>query len=436
MGYLWKKYKSIVFAHCTAPHVPTVSVQFWKNRYFANTVLYLIPLSPIVILLGIYGADQQNIVGLIISFAITAIAILTVAFTPRLSVFVRKLIFNGALYFISFMHLYYLGSDGPGLLYLLGVLIFVLISLDRRFGAVAFGINTLICLYFGVAISYGFASHVVMNTYNLNDWIRVSSELIFLSGISVLLIPRLFEGLRTASEQLEQTNRELEAKNEELEQFTHTISHDLKQPLWVICHFIKLLQNNHGNQLDNEAHEYIDNVLEEAQQMRGNIDDLLEYSRVGRKQSTVKKTDLNQLVDEAIHDLHAEIENNEARVQVSDLPTLSIVPVAVKTVFQNLISNGIKYQPEENQPVIKIEAEELEDLWQFSVIDNGIGIDPQYKDEIFAIFNRLHTREEYSGNGMGLALCQKIIEQHGGRIWVESTPGKGSKFFFTIPKNH
>ncbi len=443
LNTLWDKYKSIVYTNCTVDGIARNSVDYWKNRLFAASVLFLIPMSFVAVAPGIYMAYKTNLIGLLITDSIAIGTILGVAFLPGFSVFARKLLFNGVLYCTSAVLLHYLGSHGPGLLYLFGITVFVLLSLDQKYGFVAFGLNVLICIYFGFAIYYEFASTVIQSEYQLDAWIGVSSNLVFLSGTAVFLIPLLFKGLQSAFEEqdrlrgkLEQSVEDLNAKNEELEQFAYTVSHDLKEPLRMVRSFLKLLKDKYRDQLDEKAHEYIHFAVDGATRMGKNINDLLEYSRIGRKYTAVENVNLNELVEEVQQNLMTDIQKSNARISVSDLPTLPVVPVALKILFQNLISNALKYQADENQPVVNITAESKDEHWLFSVSDNGIGIEPEYHDQIFVVFERLHPGEEYPGNGMGLAIGKKIVEQHGGSIWVKSEEGNGSTFCFTLGKQY
>jgi signal transduction histidine kinase len=388
-------------------------------------------------------ASKLSLWGMLTSDFVTIAGVLAVAFLPSLTLYSRKLLFNGLLYQTSVVMLHYLGSNGPGLLYLFAITVFVLFSLGQWYGFLALGLNILICILFGLAIHYGFASHVLMGEYQLDSWLGVSSNLIFLSGIAVFLIPKLFKGLQSAFEEQDHLRTELEEsvdtlnrKNEELEQFAYTISHDLKEPLRMVRSFMKLLKKKYGERLDEKANEYIHYAVDGAERMSNNIDDLLEYSRIARKYTTVEKTDLNNLLDNVLQNLQTDIKDKNAEISKETLPTLSVVPVAIKMLFQNLVANGLKYQPEGNQPHITIEAKEQKESWLFSISDNGIGIEPEYFDQIFSVFKRLHTRDKYPGNGMGLAICKKIVVQHGGKIWVESTPGQGTVFYFTISKRY
>ncbi|MDJ0687598.1 MAG: PAS domain S-box protein [Xenococcaceae cyanobacterium MO_188.B32] len=227
--------------------------------------------------------------------------------------------------------------------------------------------------------------------------------------------------------------KELARSNAELEQFAYIASHDLQAPLQTVTNYVQLLQRRYQDRLDASGEKFIHYITDGVNRMRTQINDLLEYSRVGRQRSTFRTTDCNLVLEQAIANLRSEIDKHQAVVTYcSNLPTLIADSSQLVVLFQNLISNAIKYHSQAI-PSIKINAERQGDYWQFSVNDNGIGIAPQYKQRIFQIFQRLHTREEYPGTGIGLAICQKIVERHGGQIEVNSQLNKGSTFYFTIP---
>lgn len=442
LKYYWNRYKSRIYSNCTDPDARRNSVYYWQNHLFAISAIYLIPFSLIAVIPGLYMAYITDL-KLLLAICVLAIgSIITVAFVPEVSVFSRKLIFNGMLYLIAVALLNYPGATGPGLLYLLAITIFVLLSLDRVYGWLALVLNTFICTYFSFAIYYGFAGNAIQTEYQLNVWIAISSNLVFLSATAVFLIPRLFQGLQSTfddqerlKKELEESIDELDEKNEELEQFAYIVSHDLKEPLRMISSFMELLEKEYRDRLDDQAKKYIHFAVDGAGRMGERINDLLEYSRIGRKYTTMEEVQLNQVVEEVKTYLEAEINKKDAKIITSELPALRAVSVAMQMLFQNLVSNALKYQPQKNRPVIEINAEEKETCWEFSISDNGIGISKDYHQQIFSVFERLHTPEEYPGSGMGLAICKKIAEQHGGKIWVESTEGKGSTFYFTIAKN-
>jgi light-regulated signal transduction histidine kinase (bacteriophytochrome) len=200
----------------------------------------------------------------------------------------------------------------------------------------------------------------------------------------------------------------------------------------MVASYTQLLARRYGDQLDADAHEFIDYAVDGARRMQALINDLLAYSRVGTRGAEFTPTDCNQIVDQVVGDLGAAIEDEQAVVTRGDLPTINADTLQLSQLFQNLIGNAIKFHGE-RAPRVEVTAERRDRDWLFAVRDNGIGIEPEYADRIFVIFQRLHSRAEYAGTGIGLAICKKIVERHGGRIWMESTPGTGTTFYFTLP---
>lgn len=239
--------------------------------------------------------------------------------------------------------------------------------------------------------------------------------------------------IRMQGEQaLRRTAEDLARSNRELEQFAYVSSHDLREPLRTVIGFLQILQNRYRGKLDDKADEYIRFAVEGAQRMQQLIDDLLAYSRVGSAGPVVRVLNAAEPLARALDSLKGSIEEAKAEITSDPLPAVPADETLLTQVFQNLIGNAIKFRSE--RPLaIHVGARREKGAWLFSVSDNGIGIDPEYSDKIFVIFQRLHTRNRYPGTGIGLAVCKKIVEQHGGQIWVESEPGKGSSFFFTIP---
>jgi signal transduction histidine kinase len=238
---------------------------------------------------------------------------------------------------------------------------------------------------------------------------------------------------KEAEKGLKRISEELTRSNADLQHFAYAASHDLQEPLRVIEGFIKLLARRYEGKLDAKAAEFIGFAIEGVKGMRALIKDLLDYSRMGTIDMNIKPADFSAAVEKAVFNLRAAIEESGAVVTHDPLPTIRADQVQISRLFQNLIGNAIKFRGTE-APAIHISAERNEDGWIFFVRDNGIGIDPDNTERIFAVFQRLHTKEEYSGTGIGLAICKRIVERHGGRIWVASEMGKGSTFCFTIPE--
>jgi PAS domain S-box-containing protein len=236
---------------------------------------------------------------------------------------------------------------------------------------------------------------------------------------------------KSAEEQLKATAADLARSNAELEQFAYVASHDLQEPLRMVASYTQLLSRRYKGQLDQDADEFIDFAVDGARRMQDLINDLLTYSRVGTQALQREQVDTAQLVDQVIGDLAAAIEESGGEISYADLPVVFGDRTQLRQLFQNLIANAIKFHGERG-PRVEVSATPTGNGWTFAVRDNGIGIESQYVDRIFALFQRLHTRADYPGTGIGLAICKKIVERHHGRIWLESEPGQGSTFLFTI----
>lgn len=242
---------------------------------------------------------------------------------------------------------------------------------------------------------------------------------------------------RTAELEREITHRRLIAEdlarsNKDLEQFAYVASHDLQEPLRAVAGFVELLKIKLQKNLDARSEEYMGHTVEGVKRMQTLINGLLEYSRVGTRGKKPEPTDAKIALDRALAHLHMSISETGAKITADNLPKISVDPTQLAQLFQNLISNAIKFRGRQT-PEIHIAADRQDGQWKFAVKDNGIGIEPQYMDRIFLIFQRLHSRVKYPGTGIGLAICKKIVERHGGKIWVESKSGEGSTFYFTIP---
>lgn len=242
------------------------------------------------------------------------------------------------------------------------------------------------------------------------------------------------ESVTASRDELDRAKAELESSNKELEQFAYVASHDLQEPLRMVTSFTQLLAKRYEGKLDEDADQYIGHVVEGAARMQQLISDLLTLSRVASRAAPSKLVNCEKVLDDTLASLSASIEDAGARVTHDPLPIVRADPTQLGQLLQNLISNSIKYV-DKPPPQVHISATQEESAWCFAVRDNGIGIESQHTERIFEVFQRLHGQQEFSGTGIGLAVCKKIVERYGGRIWVESEPGKGSTFRFTLPES-
>ncbi len=282
----------------------------------------------------------------------------------------------------------------------------------------------------------GSVVHVKMNSSVINEINGASSQIIcFIENVTEnKKMEEELEQYRAHLEELvKDRTEELKRSNEELQHFAYTISHDLQEPLRMVSVYTQLLGHRYKGRLDSDADTFIENASGGAIRMYQLIKDVLTYSRIESSGSSFQPTDCSEIFKEVLKNLKVTIEDSHAIIRCDSLPTITGDRTQLIQLFQNLVSNAIKYC-DQKIPKIQVGADGNDDEWLFYVKDNGIGIDPKYAKKIFMIFQRLHNRDKYTGTGVGLAVCKKIVERHNGKIWVESEEGKGATFYFTIPK--
>lgn len=445
---LWNKYYNAILRNFVSVDAERDLV-YWRNRLFAESMVYLLPFCLIALIPGVYWSAKTGLFLLAVldMIIVTAIAIISIA--KGISIRVRKLVFIVCVYVLSIVILYYIGLQGPGLIYLYAACVFGIFFFEKKYAYWFAVFNTLVCILMGAAIPLGLTPWPSDRLHSLNEWIAVTSNPVFLSFISAALIPALFTGLADTLEKqkvltraldqkqqsLEEAYRLLQKKNEDLEQFAYIASHDLQEPLRMVAGFLTQLEKKYESQLDEKGKLYIHYAVTGSKRMHQIIADLLEFSRAGREKGELKPVHVTAVINDVLLLLKKRIEEKKAIITVGPLPELMVHQAALHQVFQNLIDNALKYHDRNDPPHITISAEQLASHWQFTVADNGIGISPEFFDRIFMLFQRLHQRDEFSGTGVGLAICKKIIELLNGKIWVESEEQKGSRFRFTLPIN-
>ncbi|KXX68629.1 ATP-binding protein [Flammeovirga sp. SJP92] len=254
-----------------------------------------------------------------------------------------------------------------------------------------------------------------------------------LGGDEMMILYEDVSSLKEAEDELKKKNAILEEKNKSLEEFAYITSHDLQEPLGTIASFVEMLLLGYKDLLDDQGKQILDYIGTSTLRVKGMVHNILQYSRLGSEKEKID-IDCNVVLDEIRSDLKKLLDENKADLKINPLPTINGTQSEIRMLFQNLITNAIKYQPKGNIPEIEVSVKEEQDHWVFSVKDNGIGIAEENQKKIFRMFQRLHLDKEYEGVGIGLANCQKIVDGHHGELWVESELGKGSTFYFTIPK--
>jgi PAS domain S-box-containing protein len=281
------------------------------------------------------------------------------------------------------------------------------------------------------------ADRDMIRHYDDGRWVRVSERRTsdggtIITRVDITALKRSEEEEAQRAREAAEHAKELERSNSELEQFAYVASHDLQEPLRMVASYCQLLQRRYKGKLDEDADEFIGYAVEGASRMQRLINDLLAYSRVGRKGNAQAPMSSEEAVQLALANLQGAIADSGVTIEVDALPTVIGDRTLLAQLFQNLVGNAIKFRRDE-APTVRITATQTDGAWQFTVADNGIGIEAEYLDRVFLIFQRLHERSKYPGTGIGLAIAKKVVDYHGGRIWIDSTPGQGSRFHFTLP---
>ncbi|MCI5060176.1 MAG: ATP-binding protein [Alphaproteobacteria bacterium] len=245
---------------------------------------------------------------------------------------------------------------------------------------------------------------------------------------------QVYAELYAHQKQLKQLNDILQRNNDELERFAYVCSHDLQEPARMMSSFAEILHNDYRDHLDEKSQKYLDIIHKSAGHMQKMIYDILTFSRVGHESVQFEEVDSHEITENVLKKLETDIKANDTKICLESLPTVQTSKTLMTVLMQNTIGNALKYQDGRETPQITIKVEETLRHWLFSVADNGIGIDPQYADKVFQMFQRIHSKDKYPGTGIGLSTCKKFIELYGGKIWFESELDRGTTFFFTIPK--
>jgi len=446
---LWKSYTAFIRRNCASPHDSVHDLAYWRNDLFASIIIYILPFCLIALIPALYFTIvvlKLYAVAIIDLVTITGVAF--TAFLPGIPVGIRKVILITCNYLFACMLMYYVGINGGAFIFMQSAGIFFILIFPPRYAYWPVYVDLLIGAVFAICLHLNWLPWPKDPQHSIGAWITVMSNLIFLTLLKSALIPRLFNGLqqtlnnekqlqlRLQEKQisLQQTMSKLELKNKEMEQFAYVASHDLQEPLRMITSFLANLENRYTDIIDDRGKQYIHFAVDGAQRMRQLILDLLEFSRVGLQEENKTEVKLSELISEIEILYQKQLEEKDGLLIRDNLPVILHYKTPLRQLLQNLISNALKYSKEGRAPRIEIKVTEQDASWKFIVADNGIGIKREYFERIFIIFQRLHNKSEYTGTGIGLAVCKKLVETLGGEIGVSSEVGNGSSFYFTIPK--
>jgi signal transduction histidine kinase len=446
----WIAYKQLVENNTLGSAKDEIrALSYWRDKLFTNIILYLFPISFLALIPGVVMSFIGQIPLLAVFDLMAVLCFAFISFHPTINLSARKIILIICLYLLAIILLIYLGSFGPGLLYLLALTIFIALIFPIYFTLWSVAGNLMICILFSFLIHFRLLDASIVEHYTLGSWIAVSSNLVILSMVTAASIHLLFNGLQATiikentlqiqlkqeSQSLERMLQKMETKNAELEQFAYIASHDLQEPLTTILSVVNLFDKQYKEKLDVNALTYLGFLSQSSSRMQALITGLLDYSRIG-KETEIEIVDCNQILYQVLSELDEQIKKNKATIVVEPLPTFYAYRVELKQMFENLLTNALKFRKQEETPQVTVKAREEKDEYVFSVKDNGIGIEKKFTQKIFIIFQQLHAKSKYAGIGIGLAQCKKIAELHGGKIWVESTPSQGSTFYFTVSKDN
>lgn len=439
--------KSTISKNCISAERQTNPVKYWSEVIFAKCVYYAAPLSLIAIVPGIIITLQLDKILILWLNIISFLTMLFVGYFPKINVAFRKITMMALIYFAAFVLLKEMGNFGPGLVYLMSVHVLILVLFPEIKAGVPFLFTLTFCIIYGLLIHLKLVNVSSDKNINVFEWAAISGNVLFLGALFSMIIPFLFSKIRALLEeknQLLQSEKEINKslqkaieiiknKNTELDQFAFIASHDLQEPLRTISSFIDKLKGKYNHYQEEKTLKYMYFISEGATRLKNIVADLLDYSRIENSHSGWQYINVNDIITNYRVLRTKLVEEKSAEIKCINLPTIRAPKVPLTQTLHSLLDNAIKFAKKGQPSIVEIKAEEKEYFWQFQIKDNGIGIDPQFFDKIFMLFQKLHNRDQYPGSGIGLPVAKKNIELIGGNIWLDSQPGEGTTFFFTIP---
>lgn len=419
----WKKYLGFIEVVSGTGAESYSGREPWRTFLFLRVLAVILPLSIFAVVPGIIMAIHGNIpiIAVVDAAGFLLLAYITLG---RVKIELKKFLFTSLFYILTIFIIVVLGPFGPGLLFLLSLTILIALIYSTRSAGISIIVNMLLTTILGIIIHFDVLVTPFTDSYTFATWMTVSINLLVLSSGIVaglhFLLKSLHKAVNVAAE-----------RSAEMEQFVYDASHDLKEPVRSMATISGMYIREYDGKLDEKQKEYLNYITLSANRMQSLIKSLLDYSKTS--DFPAEDVNPNEVLEEVLEDLKTMIEETKAKISYENFPSVRLHPVELKQLFQNLIVNGIKFRKKGEDPIILITAKRSGNQVIFSVKDNGIGVEPEYRDVIFEVFRRLLTREQVEGSGIGLAHCKKIVKRLGGDIWLESEPEKGSTFHFSVP---
>lgn len=445
---LISKLKKIVEKNCINKDGITTTLAYWSDVIFANAVFILIPLSLIAIIPAIFISVEEKTYTILAFDIFCFFMLILIGYLPGLTVAIRKVCLMVLLFLAAFVLLITLGDFGPGLMYLLSITVFTLLLFPGKKTWLPFSLTLFFCLIYAVIIHLKLFNSLAIDRISPFTWFAISSNVLLLSALFSMIVPFFFSKLETVLNEkidlLESVNKvnielnntisQLNIKNSQLEQYAFVASHDLQEPLRTITSFLNKLSVKYNDQLEEKYKQYISFSISGAERMKHIIEDLENHYIAGENSESLEQVDLQELINDFLISRNQLITEKSVKLETGNLPKVKAYKLPLLQTLNCLLDNAIKFSQPDIPPKIIINCKEKVSEYQFSIQDNGIGIDSRFFNKIFVIFQRLHNRDQFGGTGIGLSIAKKNVESWGGKIWVESTPGKSSTFYFTLPK--
>lgn len=436
------RYESLMLRRLLPDHNNYSTLEYLRIIIFYKSVIYILPFAFFVLIPGIVFSIQNGQNYVAIFDIVTYFSILSLVFINTVNVKIKKIIFTVLLYHLSLQLFFQLDSTTIGMMYWLITNISIVLLYSKSVTLIIGIINFFLCAIIGMLIHFGYFHIYYLSNTEMVEWISISLNMLFLNIMVSILVDHVLVKLQQVifnqndtREDLEKSVKLLQNKNDELEHMTYVASHDLQEPLRMVTSFLTQLDVKYKDQLDNRGKQYIHFAMNGAVKMREVMLEILAFSKIGMDESQIELIHLNELVDEVLWMNRKLIQDNNSQIIIRQLPEMLGHKILLRTLFTNLISNAVKYKSNTRISIVKLTCVIEENDYVFKIIDNGIGIPDEKKDQIFQLFNRGDVnKNQVQGSGIGLAICKKITLLMNGEISVSSVHNEGCTFTVRLPK--